>query len=454
LRKTNLSIRPLNLLKEIDMPKASSNFLPFFVCVTILFACGANLNGQSAADRAKADAEQNEALRRAREDELENSRRLVRDFRARVQEASDRLTTLQPQANKFKERLKSLLTDSEGKRLATDPSAFLHYRDLQTKPPVQPEEIAAKKEFVDSLLKELDSELAKTNVGYLPPKRQKDDIEQTIAWARAHSADLGAEESWLDHIIAKAPAQDAKARTLQDVIADYNALLIDLATKARLDTANNAKEDVRHIAADSARTEVLEQARAEADRALKEARAQIAMMQADFEVQLKQLKDADDQHIADLERKLAESNAARAKQNAETASIVRQGQLDADVIQHRQMIRDPKVQNLLAPFLAKGYWQPGDGHDSYGRVVPSSIDPVPMSLKRIRAAGALNRTRDGLAVLYDIGEAKHGPQDREVKWGFGRLEDLTPAEFEQLKLAQKYLIDLGDALVEAKLLEP
>jgi hypothetical protein len=427
------------------------------------------LPAQNAAlDRTKAESEQNEALRRAREDELANSRRLVRDFRSRIGQASDLLAQLQKEADGFDKRFESLLTSDDGKRIANDSedkksAAFLHYIDLQKSPPVRSAEVAEKKEFVDDLGKEMDKELARENVGYVPPTERKDEVEQMIAWAKAHEGNLLAEKSWLDHAISLSKKADlakdkpldlAKLKSLQAVIDDYHAFLIDAASQARLAAVKGLEEDVKRIAAEGARDEVTERARANADKDKRAAEAQIATMRVDFDNQLKRQKEADDQKIADLERQLAEQRAVREKQEAETSVIARKGQLDAAEIRHRQMIHDPEVQRLLGPFLARGYWQPGDGHDSYGRLVPSSIDATPMSLKRIRAAGALNRTRDGLAILYDIGERTHGNQDRDVKWGFGRFEDMSPAELEQLKLAQKYLDEMGEALVAEKMLEP
>lgn len=442
----------------------SNRFCAALIGIVFVAASPRPLPAQNAAlDRTKAESEQNEALRRAREDELANNRRLVRVFRSRVSQATDLLVQLQKKADEFDKRFASLLTSEDGKRLADNSAAFLHYIDLQKAPPVRSAEVTAKKEFVDDLLKEMDKELARENVGYLPPSERRDEVEQAIAWAKDHTGILLAEESWLDHMISSSKEADrtkdkpldlAKAKPLQVVIDDYNALLIDLASQARLTVIKGLQEDVKRIAADSARTEVLERARADADRDMRAAEAQMATMRVDFEMQLKRQKEADDQRIADLGRQLAELRAAREKQEAETSVILRKGQLDAAEIRHREMIHGPEVQRLLGPFLAKGYWQPGDGHDSYGRIVPSSIDATPMSLKRIRTAGALTRTRDGLAILYDIGERTHGNQDRDVKWGFGRFEDMSPAELEQLKLAQKYLDEMGEALVVEKMLEP
>jgi hypothetical protein len=427
-----------------------NSFVVLFVCSVVALVTPPITSAQTTdLDRTKTESEQNEALRRAHDAELENSRRLVTDFKARVKEASDLLGTLLSKSQAFQDHMKELRTDDNGKRLAADTSAFLHYIDLQKAPPAPPSDVAAKKEFVDSILKELTGELSRPNVGFVPSTKRKEETEQAIAWARDRVGILNAEEGWLKYVIGKAAKPEMNAKPLQEVIDQYNALLIQLVADARMIMIHESEKDARRIAADSARVEVIERARADADRSLRLSRSEMESMRVDFEMQLKRQKDVDQQRIADLERIVAEGAAARGKQNAETANIARRGELDAERIRLRQKCHDPEVQRILGPILAKGYWQPGDQD-----FAPPSLNATPMSLAKLRADGALAPTLDGVHALYKIGVIAHGTRDRSVKWGYKQFEYMPPAELEELKLAQKYLTELGEVLVSEKMLEP
>ena len=148
----------------------------------------------SAGDRVKTEAEDNETLRRAREDRLANSRRVVQEFAARVKEASDVFAGLQSEVQKFQSRLDKLQTDDDGKRLARDNPAVMHIMDLQKAPPVVESQVVAKKGFLDGLLKALNEELNRPNVGYIPPTERKEDVERAVLWATDRLGTIRAEQ--------------------------------------------------------------------------------------------------------------------------------------------------------------------------------------------------------------------------------------------------------------------
>jgi hypothetical protein len=404
------------------------------------------------AEKTKAESEANEVQRRADEEAKAYQRRLVKEFASRVQESCTLLGELESKSKKYFDRTNSLLTDDDGKKLATDPSAFLHYIDVQKSPPFTFAQVTAKKELMESLSKELNAELDRPNVGYLPSEERKTETEQAFAWTRQMLGTVAAEQGWLDTVISKAtasPVEVKKAKSLQDVIRDYNALRIQLATQARLEIEIALRPEAQKIASDSAATNFLERARFDAEQTTLTLRAELEKQRIDDEIKTKRLIDVQEQRITDLNRQLADAKAARLKQDAASDATARKGEMDADEIRKRQQCHDPEVKRVLAPLLANGYWQPGDRDFE-----PSSIDAKPISLSKLRAAGALTRDSAGIKKLYEIGQVVHGTKDRSVRWGFRQFEYMPPEEFEQLKLAQKYLNDLGSALVQEGMLEP
>jgi hypothetical protein len=118
----------------------------------------------------------------------------------------------------------------------------------------------------------------------------------------------------------------------------------------------------------------------------------------------------------------------------------------------RQKARSPEVRRYLAPFLASGFSQPKTAGGN--AVIFDKIgDEGPMSLTRIRNVGGLDKGERGIVVLNWIASSAYN--DRTVKWNYGIFaHDLAPDSMRFIKTAQELLNELGDALVEEKLLAP
>jgi hypothetical protein len=168
---------------------------------------------------------------------------------------------------------------------------------------------------------------------------------------------------------------------------------------------------------------------------------------------------ADMQKQIDGERtrmRIEQENTKAELQRLEQAAAVERGAQDVDAKLARdathsdaekklrdQRCQDPKVRAALAPFLAPGYYQPGQERGGY--------DKLPVSLAALRAAGALEPSAQGLEKLRNI--AVDARDEERPRWPFqGRT--LAPQQRDQVKEAQQYLIELGEEMVGLKMLAP
>lgn len=428
---------------------------PIPVLLLVAALMGSQSSVPAALAQSKTAPELDESARRAererrqKAEQEERIHRLVAQSVSHVQETSDLVDRLEQKASTYLPRMTALLTNDDGKRIAHDPTAFLHFVRLQEEPIVSLDEIKARKKSIASLLDGLKKEMEQVGVGYVPDDRVMKDTDEVYAWARECLARLNACDNWLNTVIEKAPKDLdlKKAKTLTGVINEYQANQIELLLRARQVAEIEAQSESEKKVAEAARIAQLEKGNAEAERLLREAREQNERMRIDQELALKQQRDRQEQKIADLERQLAEATASRAKQKAESEVIVKKGEEESAKIRLRHKCEDPDVKAKLAPFLADGYLQP-DGS--------TGIKKQPISLSKLRQVGALNETEEGLTALIAIGA--NLDDHVRTRWGFPpnipALAKDSPADLEKVNAAQKYLIELGDTLVELKMLSP
>src|SRR5262249_20718639 len=104
---------------------------------------------------------------------------------------------------------------------------------------------------------------------------------------------------------------------------------------------------------------------------------------------------------------------------------------------------------LLAPFLAKGYWQPGD---KIGR----NTDLVPISYSKLTSFGALQPGSNGIKKLLQVAtnDIKYGIFDKErPRWPYtSDMRKIKGEQLEEVKKAQQLLIELGEVMVQEGLL--
>jgi len=155
----------------------------------------------------------------------------------------------------------------------------------------------------------------------------------------------------------------------------------------------------------------------------------------------------------DAELKAAEAQALAAKQVTEaSASKTTDATRRAELLVKAQ---SAETQELLSPFLSKGFWQP--------RGFPKARLPAeksPMSLSAIKGNNTMPTTMEGAVQLAMM--ACHADNDRP-HWGGpaggynypGKIFDWlkkNPGELEKVTKAQKLLAELGDLMVEEGML--
>ena len=114
------------------------------------------------------------------------------------------------------------------------------------------------------------------------------------------------------------------------------------------------------------------------------------------------------------------------------------------------------IRRFLSPFINSGHLQPKVGANKW--TTERTIDSKPVSLSRLKASGALDKTLEGLERLFIFGGGKNpGLHNRRPLGDFPEYssEKLRKPDIQaSVERAQDLLIKHGDALVEMKLLSP
>jgi hypothetical protein len=172
------------------------------------------------------------------------------------------------------------------------------------------------------------------------------------------------------------------------------------------------------------------------------------------EKELALLKQQQEEKNAQLEGEIRVSEAAADATKSEKELEAERIAAETEKSRLRAKAKTAEVASALAPFLGKGYWQPG-------RAQAENIDPVPVSLSAIQATGALNATPSGLHRLYMLGadpKNDHGARWPEKERGVGHGADAwlrnKPSAVATARKAQELLNELGTTLVELGMLAP
>lgn len=418
-----------------------------------------------AGNQTEGDARESERQRRQRELEDARTKQLVERFTASTKDTFDQFARLESSLTSFQSQLEALLTSDDGKRLAQDPIAFMGLVHLQEQPIVSMEQVKVRRRNAETMLEALKQELKRTTVGWLPDDTQRRENDGLFFWAKERLSQLEEQQAWLATTLAKLPKEGnmASAKTLDAVLKEYKSRQMEIWAKARAEGEAAATEESHRMVSESARMADLDRARAEAERLLKEARAEISAMKTQFDIEQKareadlkkQLLESDMKHRDEIARLERDLKVAQAKRDAaDVQADIEKNQIHADAEMQKRMekCRNPEVRNVLAPFLAEGYWQPGDKNGAKG------IDKKPISLSRLRSYGALAPDAKGLQKLLECGTNRYhyGKADLvRPRWSYDpRLNKNTPEAIEEMKKAQAFLNELGDALVELKMLAP
>ena len=197
----------------------------------------------------------------------------------------------------------------------------------------------------------------------------------------------------------------------------------------------------------AARQRELVKATSEADRQAADLVKQAEVDKRILEAESKAKKIIQDAEEAAAKRKLeSEQLLAQAKvEQAKGEVIKKDTEREAEKVKQRKKAQEPQVKAKLGPFLTPGHWTPGG----------MTYDAKPHSYSMLAGHGALDPSIEGMQKLMDIA---YDPADRErPRWRFGgsvRYWRNKPSAVESVKEAQQLLIELGEVMVELKMLEP
>jgi hypothetical protein len=180
--------------------------------------------------------------------------------------------------------------------------------------------------------------------------------------------------------------------------------------------------------ADDMELRKLDSIRLEKEISLREAEIQLEKLQKDSALQLREIESSAEESAR--QRDLARVEARKAMEQAL-----------------------PAMRGLLSPVISKGYKQPDSAQSM--KVV---VDPGPLSLSALMQFGALNEDKKGMETLFYLvqpGNAFGNLNDRPL----GQFPKYTdefviqkPAVIETVRKVQRFLIEHGDAMVEAGIL--
>lgn len=416
--------------------KPAARAVPFLLC---LFATQAAL---AQAETAPADDD----LIARREDDVR--REVLKTFEDEILNAQDKFRDLKTKASSLSDQIQALLTNDTGKRLARDPLAIVTFIQIRDEPAPSVQQIDRKAAAVDAALKAVEEKLARPRVD-LPSPQQRCEILDAYSWARGNADRIADRLDFLQALLATTAGNDdvSKVPTLDAAIKEYKNRFTRVFAQRWLEGEEKAAERAQKTLTDTAEKAVLERAAQEAKLKMEKAVAEVERLKAEHEVELRQLREKQEKRIADIERELALAKAARLKQQAETIVIAKQAQQDADLILKKKQARDPEVQQLLAPFIAPGYYQPKYPRGEIG------VQKIPMSYAKLQAFGALQPDTNGLQKLIQV--ATWSGDKARPRWSYNwRAHKLKPEEIEEVTKAQRFLIELGPVMVQEGILSP
>jgi len=362
----------------------------------------------------------------------------IRDLDGDIKKADQAIESLVAHAKKFTARMKELLNTEDGKRLATDAAALQSFMLYQEQPISNATELAAKKKIVKDIAAKLKTVLANDGVGFSETITHDNfkELVGVINWAESKERELAARDTLIADAISNAASEDiSKVKSLSAAVSAVRSARQKMIDEATYQAREQNEATIRQ-----------QELQAQLDLRLRESQNELAELKATIEA----MTIASDKHVAELEQELAKARAEVNIKRAETAAIEQEGEQKADRILQLKKLESREVKGLLQPFLAHSYWQPGNV--SRG----SQVKKGPISLKALKASGALEPTNDGLSTLLEIAARPHAQDDRP-RWGFGKhkaFRDLTPDDLDKLTEAQGYLIELGEVMVSEGMLAP
>lgn len=447
------------------------------VAMAILTAPGF---GQSTPEELIRRAQENQEAGMQTEAEEILRRSVVARFEAQIAETDTLLGRVAETRDRLRERVAGLMTSDEGKRIGTLPSSAMFFLQQEERAFADDSELVAGQTFIDEMEAYIAEQKRTPQRGYTPNMASQTEANRIYFWALNRLGELNQHKAWLDDASQQTRGMEGveslpdlqtrimrvSSRTVQlwneaadegrqQAVAEAEPLIRENARVIELERALVAAEQLKNfatLAAERSRLQTesilarqtieLEDIRLELERQIKTDRQR----QLDFEAQTQLLEETLEQN-RELKSRLERENLSRTRNEADAQS-------DA-------------VQRLLAPVLARGTWQPGMRNSN-----PAG-KPMPMSLKALEAAKALEEGDQGLKNLMAIinargcngasgiqtmqgqGNGKRHLDSMRPKLGFPeRFKDLSYEQGQQLAEIQRLLKRLGHTLVELEMLAP
>jgi len=354
-------------------------------------------------------------------------------------------------------RLSGLMTNEEGKRLAASLDPILARDAVQNieSPVLDPVALNTNRKQAVALVDQLKKERDNIVPGYVPPEAILSELQSLSSWAASARTNVKLRTEWLEQQVAVTNDKfdAATASTLEQVLADFRRREQEAWKSAREQGIKQAMPEGEAAITEAAKISELEKSLQASDKLLKQSRADLLTQKGEHEAAVARQKEAYEQNMADLRKELAEKKAQRQVQDAGTEAVAKQGNIDAEKVKLLAEAKDPAIQRLLAPLLAKGFTQPGQRE--------RTLEATPVSFRAIQATGALDRSDDGLFMLAKMCSVRMAGKgstytnknwDRPT-WGFPNdWRQWTNEQRQQLLKAQDAINRLGPTLVELGML--
>ena len=319
----------------------------------------------------------------------------------------------------FEATVQPLLGSDDGKKVAGDPIQLARFRAVADKDRPGKDAVERLRGAVETLIAPTRAAQANARDASKPGETIAEELDRIAALLATQKKAWAQDRRTVEAIVAdaKRSARPAATQSLdQAVHADAEAEALALATatekeRARVRTETNAK-----LVKEAGELErKIEEAKLEKLRAAKQAEAD--RIKTDTGIVTQKGKDAvlDEKAKTERERLVKKANTEEVKQ-------------------------------ALAPFLTPGYAQP----DSF-QLLKRTVKKEPVSLGKLKAAGALEKTIAGLQNLVFVGSALS--DDIRPRWKHGHYApDWSSGQQEQFQKAQDLLNELGTVMVEEGLL--
>lgn len=400
-------------------------------------------------------------------------------FEMRVAEADRQLRELKTNQDAFTDRLAELMKSDTGRRVAVqNQQAGLIIMGWMDAPLMREADFAERRGFADEMVQLVEQRKQRPDVPYSVDPAQENRTDDVYLWARERASRLAERSAWLGDTTRGVDASQSVdgAPTLSEAIDSFMKARRDFWAQATSTGQQRAREEAEPQMTEAARVAELERLLQESEQRLREARQQMETDRMQFESRLRTRE-------AEAIKAAAEAEEARLNLLAETEHMQRleaanrrleqelseAGARDiveeAEGVRLRQIAQSPSVQRDLAPFFARGTWQPNQRASQQG-----SAAPGPISFSALVEVGALAEDQQGLMQLLAVANAQgcagskslihwhqnNRHQDRErTKWGYPRqFRSLSAVDQDEVRRVQKLLRELGPTLVELGLLGP